>query len=168
MFADTRDERVRRIAQALGPDMIKIDAGEPGSIETEMNARGVPAVTVELGSPGRFEADMVERGLNGVRAVMAAWNMTDAVPERTSPAPFVGEAMAAVVTQHGGVAEVHVVVGAEVGEGDPVATMRDSFGRVVERAHAPVMGRVIAVATDPLREPGSVLVRILVAADEVG
>lgn len=165
VFSDPRNPRNRRIAELLGPDMVKVDKGQKGTVETTFNDAGVPAVTLELGPPLVFEAAMVRRGVDGVRNLMRDLRMLPGAPTRPRPA-FVGNATTTVATQRGGWATLEIALGDRVRAGQAVGFVADAFGRVTERLTAPVEGRVLVVATDPMREPGDRLVTILSQNDE--
>lgn len=165
MFAFAGTKRAERIAELIGPDIIKLDPGTMGTIETEMNRDGVPAITLELGRPEMFDPVMVARAVAGIKRVMADMEMLVVAPPRTT-APFVGNKLVVVSAARGGFAHVLVPLGATVTKGDVVATISDAFGRVVETVRTPESGRVNTVVTDPLHDPGDMLLRIVfVSAD---
>jgi uncharacterized protein len=60
----------------------------------------------------------------------------------------------------GGYSEILVDLNSDVEEGDEIAMQLDAFGDERESYFAPVAGKVLSVATDPIREPGALLVRI--------
>lgn len=159
-FTDPRLPRNRRMAELVGPDMIKIDAGAKGSVETAFNDAGVPAITLELGGPLRFDPVMVRRGTDGLRNLMREMKMLDGEVAAPPPA-FVGNQGTSVRTDRAGWATLSVELGDAVRKGQTVATLADPFGRVIASYAAPLEGRVLVVATDPMREPGDSLIRIL-------
>lgn len=161
VFADCSIPEVRALAEQLTPDLIKDDPGERGTLETELNACGIPCLTVELNSPRIFQNDVADRCADGVLNVMVARRMLDGhgAPDRSA---ILARDLHVVTTRTGGIAEVFVETGAPIAKGDPVAFVRDAFGRVREMHKAPVDGIVLARATDPLRETGAVLARIIV------
>lgn len=164
VFAET--PAARAMAKALGPDMIKYDPGEKGSIETTLNANGVYAVTLELGEPDRFDPILVARAQSGIRNVMRQMGVIASPAEPPSVKPFIGNRTVDVVAPRGGFARVLTPLGSEVKLDQPVATISDPFGRVTFTARAPMAGRVLSVATSPVREAGSLLVRILAWSDD--
>lgn len=164
VFAETA--AARSMARALGPDMIKYDPGERGSVETTLNANGVDAVTLELGEPDRFDPVMIARALSGLRNVMRDLDMIEGPAEPAAVKPFIGNKTVDVVAPRGGFARVLTPLGSEVKFDQPVATISDAFGRVVHTARAPMAGRVLSLATTPVRESGALLVRILAWSDD--
>jgi uncharacterized protein len=70
VYSDQRNEVVAELVQIMPADIIKDDAGEAGTVETEMVSIGVPAMTVELGAPKVFNADMTTRGVQTVHNIM--------------------------------------------------------------------------------------------------
>lgn len=164
VFAETA--AARAMAKALGPDMIKYDPGERGSIETTLNANGVDAVTLELGEPDRFDPVLIARGQAGLRNVMRDLGMIEGPREPPAVAPYIGNKTLDVFAPRGGIARVLTPIGTEVKLDQPVATISDPFGRVIYTAKAPMAGRILSVGTSPLREAGSLLVRILSWSDD--
>jgi uncharacterized protein len=66
VYSDQSNEVVAELVQIMPADIIKDDAGDPGTVETEMVSIGIPAMTVELGAPNVFDADMTTRGVQTV------------------------------------------------------------------------------------------------------
>lgn len=163
VFADTN--RARAIGELIGPDMIKIDPGVAGSVETEMLKSGVPAITLELERPEMFDRVVIGRAVEGIKRVMVDLQMLapGSAPPRTVT-PYIGDTLARVATSRGGYATLLVDLGDDVTKGQRVATMADPFGRIIETLTAPESGRVSTIATDPLRDPGDSLMRILYTA----
>ena len=69
-------------------------------------------------------------------------------------------------TQRGGWTRLLVGLNDGVTVGQPVAIVSDAFGRETERLLSPVTGRVSTIATDPLRDPGAMLMRIAYFSDD--
>ena len=70
LYAFASTARTRRMAELVGPDVIKLDKGEKGTVENELTLAGVPAITFELGAPEVFDATIVKRGEAGLRNLM--------------------------------------------------------------------------------------------------
>lgn len=168
MYVFAGSDRARAIAELIGPDMIKIDPGVAGSVETEMLKSGVPAITLELERPEMFDRVVIGRAVNGIERLMVDLKM---LPSGSAPArtvtPFIGDTLARVATSRGGYATLLVDLGDQVSKGQRVATVADPFGRIIETLTAPAQGRVSTIATDPLRDPGDTLMRILYTAPAV-
>jgi predicted deacylase len=161
LYAFASTARTRRMAELLAPDVIKMDRGDRGTIENTLTEDGVPAVTLELGMPERFDEAMVTRGVAGLLNLMREQAM---LPGRVAEPPknlVVGNALAAVRAPRGGWAKLLVPLGAKVTAGQPVATMADAFGRVTDTLLASETGVVAAAFTDPRRERGGMIVRII-------
>ncbi len=161
VFADFRNETAHQMAHDLMPDLIKNDPGQSGTLETTLMGKGVPAVTLEIGGPKQLQPDLVARAVAGLENVMRGLGLL--AGERRKPAvqPFVGANSTNVFTDHGGFAYIHVKLNERIEQGQKIATVVDAFGREKASYFAPYGGVVLSVATDPLREPGAMLVRIL-------
>jgi uncharacterized protein len=70
VYSDQRNEVVADLVQIMPADIIKDDAGEAGTVETEMVSIGFPAMTVELGAPKIFDPDMTTRDVQTVYNIM--------------------------------------------------------------------------------------------------
>ncbi|WP_262692056.1 succinylglutamate desuccinylase/aspartoacylase family protein [Kordiimonas aestuarii] len=161
VFADFRNDIVREMAFSLMPDMIKNDPGEDGTLETSMVRKGIPAVTFEIGGPKQFQAGLIDKALNGLENFLNAQGFLAEGENRAAPTPVVGSSFTNVYAGEGGLAVIEVDLKDHVKKGDPIATLYDPFGRPLRHHYAPVSGAVVAVATDPVRDAGAMLVRIL-------
>ena len=162
VFANFRNRDARRMARLLGPDVIKNDTGGKGTLESALLGVDVPVVTLELGAPKVFQGGLVERGVSGVRRVMQSVGMLEgSVDTSDLPAPIVGRQYQDVVARSGGFVDMQVSLLQKVIKGDVLARQYDAFGRIKEIYRAPGSGYILTVATDPLREPGSLIARII-------
>ena len=162
MFAFAGSKRAREIAELIGPDIIKLDPGVKGTIETEMLGSGVPSITLELARPEEFEPVIVARTIAGIERVMVDMKMLSSVENPQSViTPYIGNALVEVVAGRGGFARMKAQLGADVTKGDVIATISDPFGRIVETITAPQSGRINTIATNPLRDAGDLLLRIV-------
>lgn len=128
--------RARAIAELIGPDMIKLDPGLTGTVETQMIKSGVPAITLELNPPESFDPVVIGRAVAGIQRVMADLKMLPegVAPPNQSPPPFVGDTLATVRTTRGGFTTLLVDLGDAVVKGQIVARVADPFGRTIASA----------------------------------
>jgi len=161
VFADFRNAKARSMAFALMPDMIKDDAGQKGTLETSFVKAHIPAVTFEIGGPKVFEPELIERAVLGLKNLMVAEHMLAGTAIKPLAAPFVGSSYTNIYAKEGGTVQIKVQLAEPVKKGDLVAIMSNPFGEEIRRYFAPHDGRVLSVATDPLREPGKMILRIL-------
>jgi uncharacterized protein len=166
MFAFAATPRARAIAELMAPDIIKLDQGEKGTVENELVRAGVPAITLELGTPEVFDAAMVARGVAGIENLMRDLAMLAGPVAARSPTTFTGNAIEAVRSPRGGFAHLLVPLGSTVAKGQPIATLSDAFGRVTDTIMAPVAGRINTSFTDPRRERGAMIARIVWWSDD--
>ncbi|UTW58516.1 succinylglutamate desuccinylase/aspartoacylase family protein [Kordiimonas sp. SCSIO 12603] len=161
VFADMRNAKVKQMAQALMPDIIKNDEGQNGTLETTFMKLGVPAVTYELGAPKVFQPDMIRRAVLGLKNLMVAEGfLSGSVIKPVAPS-FVGGNYTNVYAEDGGIVVVQVDLLENVEKGQLIAIGYDAFGSETKRYTAPHAGKVLARATDPFRETGTMLVRII-------
>lgn len=166
LYAFASTARTKRMAELLGPDVIKLDRGDKGTVENTLTDAGVPAVTLELGMPERFDAEMVRRGVAGLQNLMREQKMLAGDVVEPPATMVVGNALARVMAPRGGWATLLTPLGSRVEKGQLVATMADAFGRVTGTLLAPESGVVAAAMTDPRRERGGMILRILHMKDD--
>jgi hypothetical protein len=103
---------------------------------------------------------MITRAVEGIGRVMADLKMIASAPAATVT-PFVANEIKPVRTTRGGYTTLAVALGQDVEKDQLIATVADPFGRLVETIRAPVAGKINVIATDPTREPGDTVVRIV-------
>ncbi len=161
VFADFRNKTVKQMAYDLGPEVIKDDRGQRGTLETSLLMKNIPAVTFEIGAPKVFQMDLVARAQKGILAVMKRHGILSGKPKRQGSRPIVGTKVSNIATRQGGFAYIEVSLLQKVKKGQVLARVFDPFGNQLDRYVAPHDGYVLAHATDPVREQGSLLVRLL-------
>ena len=166
LYAFASTPRARTMADLMAPDIIKLDQGEAGTVENELVRAGVPAITLELGTPEVFDPVMVGRGVAGITNLMREMKMLDGPATAKSAATFTGNRLEAVRAPRAGFAHLLVPLGSAVTKAQPIATISDAFGRITDTVTAPVAGRINTSFTDPRRERGGMIVRIVYWSDD--
>ena len=159
VFAST--PRTRRMAELVGPDIIKMDKGQRGTVENTLTDDGVPAITLELGRPEMFDDIMIARAEAGLTNLMREMKM---LPGKVTAPPatlFIANDTQAARATKAGWARLLLPIGANVVKDQPIAEVRDAFGQLLEVVKAPVAGRINMVATDPRTDIGGTLARIV-------
>lgn len=165
LYAFASTPETLAMAQLLAPDIIKLDPGVKGTVENTLTPDGVPAVTLELGYPQVFDAPTIARGVAGIKRLMAAHAMLAPQPAATVT-PFVANKLVDVTTPAGGFMTLNVALGSIVVADQRIASLADPFGRTIATITAPVAGHVNSIATNPLREPGDMVLRIAFHSDD--
>ena len=161
---------VSRLAELAQPDVIKIDPGEPGSVETTWVDYGVPAITLEIGPAKQWNSDLIDRGEAFIYRLLADLAM---LPNSTAPEVDLSDTYKATNFSYVDVSQtswvnVTVAVLDDVQEGDVVARAYNWFGDLVETLTAPVSGRVLQAQVNPAVEVGTTVVQIVYNATEDG
>ncbi len=164
VYADPRNEKVKMLAELLAPDIIKYDAGEKGSVETEFVRANIPAVTFEIGGAGVWQQELIDRSVLGVHTVMSALKMT---AKASGPAPsatpktFLGNENTSLRAVVGGFVEYKVGLLDMVVKDQLLARQMNAFGTIVAEYKAPHDGKILSVGDEPVREPGALVVRLI-------
>jgi predicted deacylase len=159
VFAST--PRARRMAELVGPDIVKMDKGDKGTVENTLTDDGVPAITLELGRPEIFDDTMIARAEAGLTNLMRELKM---LPGKITPPParlFVANDIMAARATKSGWMRLLLPIGTPVKKDQPLAEIRDAFGTLLETVVAPVEGRINMVATDPRTDRGGTVARIV-------
>ncbi|KAH8728231.1 hypothetical protein GQ44DRAFT_724751 [Phaeosphaeriaceae sp. PMI808] len=155
-YADFRLPYVERLAKLLQPDTLKIDPGEPGSIETTFVLNKIPSITVEMGQAKVWNNSLIDRAFDFVNRVMVDLKIT---PSNDTVEPDLSKVYIATTfhdsySQVGGFVERLVGVDEPVKKGQPIANVRNAFGDILETLVSPADGRMFQSPRDPSIEPG--------------
>lgn len=160
-YADYRADGVQALAELAYPDVIKIDPGEPGSVETTFVDNGIPAITLEIGPAKRWNSDLIDRSEVFVYRLLAdlgivAQNESSSLGavEGDLSATYKATNVSSVSVTTAGWVNMTVGVLDDVEEGQEVGVVYGWFGDVLERLTATVTGRVLTVEVDPAVEMG--------------
>lgn len=174
-YADFAAPGVQRLAELAQPDIIKIDPGEPGSVETTWVDFGVPAITLEIGPAKNWNRTLISRAEDFVYRLMDDLQMdTSKKSNHTGPvtvdlsSTYKATNISSVSVKHSGWVELNVIPLQDVTEGEAVGTVFNSWGDVLEELTAPVTGRVLTVRVDPAVEQGSGVVDVVYNATSTG
>ncbi|KAH8637693.1 hypothetical protein IG631_09528 [Alternaria alternata] len=155
-YSDFRLPYVERLAKLLQPDTLKIDPGEPGSIETTFVDYGIPSLTVEMGQAKVWNNSLIDRVVDYVNRVMVDLKIT---PTNETVEPDLSNTYMITTfhdtwSQYGGFVERLVAVDEPVTKGQPIAHIRNPFGDIIETLLSPETGRMFQSPRDPSIEPG--------------
>lgn len=162
VYADYRFPYVRRMAELTEADLIKIDPGAGGTIETTFIEKGVPAITLEIGSPKLWQEDLIDRTEAFVYRLMDDLQM---YPNSTVPLGNLQNVsswtdFSSTFTTRTGWVEPKVKLLEMVVATQIVALVYNSFGDAVETLRAAVAGQVYQVRTNPIVEQGTEVVGV--------
>jgi uncharacterized protein len=163
IYADYRVQGVKELAEAFPADIIKVDPGEPGAAEQAFNEAGMVSITLEIGAPKVYQPELINRSVVGFHNILKQYGMLAGKPGLNAAMQntYIGRESQSVRARVGGYAEILVALNQDVKAGQLVAVQRNGFGDVIARYTAPYDARVSSIGTDPIREPGSMLVRLI-------
>ena len=161
-YADFELDGVRRLAELAQPDIIKIDPGEPGSIETTWVSSGIPAITLEIGPAKIWNQTLISRAVDFTFRLLDDLQMTSGgTPELDLSNTYRGTDFFDIPVTRSGWVEMYVGVLDDITEGQSVGTVYNSWGDVIEELTSDVAGRVLQVAVDPAVEQGARVLSII-------
>ena len=165
---------MQRLAELAQPDIIKIDPGEPGSVETTWVDNGIPAITLEVGPAKNWNRTLISRAENFIYRLIDDLQMdTTKAANQTGPVAvdlsktFKATNISSVSVLHSGWVELNVEPLQDVKEGEAVGTVYNSWGDVLQNLTSPVTGRVSTVRVDAAVEQGAGVVDVVYNATSI-
>lgn len=157
-YADYRLEGVRRLAELTEADVIKIDPGDEGTIETTWVQRGTRSITLEVGPAKAWSSPLIARSVEYLFRLLGDLGMTsDGEPGGYVPQldnTYIGTNFTSVTPSYSGWVNMTISSLEDVQEGQEVGTLYSNWGDVLETLTSSVTGRVLYVAVDPVVEIG--------------
>lgn len=173
-YSDYRLPYNSRLATLAQPDIIKIDPGEPGSVETTWVENSIPCITLELGPPVSWGHEYIQRGQDFIFRLLADLRMTppasssnttdttttssdgrEIIPDLSKT--YISTNRVDIPTTKAGWAQPLVDVLDDVAKDQALVHVYNSWGDLLETVRAPDDSRVLQVKTDPAVEQGSIV-----------
>jgi uncharacterized protein len=163
-LADTQYPTARKVGLAFGFENVikysmetreQVDRGR--SLNRQAVADRKPTVLVEIGENGRTDAAFVQPIVAGVENLLRVLEMTAGVATGTRPDTRWFDGTASADAGSTGIFTPVAVRGRMLRKGDPIGTVRDYAGRVLEEIVSPVDGYLMyGLAGPPVRAGESV------------
>jgi hypothetical protein len=163
--ANLKNSVTRRMAMLQCPEIVVHSEASDGTMRGVLMERGIPAITVEVGDPLRFQQKLIRDSLHGVLSVLSELGVVDESDVDPVNEPIVCRRSSWMFAQHGGLLDVIPAAGQKVERDQEIAHVRNVFGDVIARYHAPEDGVIIGRSTNPICETGSRLVHLGVIGD---
>lgn len=160
-YADFRNKDIKKMAELLDADVVKLDNGEPGSVETSFVNIGIPSITFELGSSETVQPEIVNRAVQGIINNLIYWKLLPNKEIKTLNKTFYGNNWIKIKAEKGGFIEPHIKLLNKVSKGDLLFTQYDSFGKKIKEYFSPISGIVVSIKNYPYSTPGDSLGRII-------
>ncbi len=162
IFADFRIAESLQMARLMNADCILDDPGDEGVLETTWNRNDIPSITVEVGMGKTTQPDLIERSLIGIHNILKSFgnlegDLTEAVTKAVE-----SKSVVSIRANQGGFVLPQVSLLDRVSKGDVVAKQYDAFGELIESYVAPEAGVVLSFNNDAMREPGALVVRLMI------
>jgi predicted deacylase len=137
----------------------QVDAGGR-SLNRQAVADGRPTVLVEIGENGRRDQTFVDAIVSGTENVLRVLGMADGIPAPLRPDTRWFDGTVSVVASRSGIFTPVSASARNVRTGDPIGTVRDYHGRVLEEIVSPVDGYALYGLTGPPVRAGEAVVTI--------
>lgn len=162
---DLRSPTVMKLATLLEPQIILHSPNTDGTLRGAAAQQGIEALTVEVGDPQRIQRGMVRDAYTGLTSALAHLGLLD--PIETDPQEEIIQCARSywMYTDRGGLLHVLPSLGERVKRGDEVARLRNVWGDLVVRFHAPEDSVVIGKSTNPTAGAGSRVVHLGIEGD---
>jgi predicted deacylase len=159
------DERAHELGLAFGAPYLLDAALRAGSLREVAGELGVPVLTYEGGEALRFDDAAIEVASNGVLRVLGHLGMIPDPPPAPAEPPLVMHQSRWVRAERGGIIDLHVTMGQQVAEGEPLWTTTSPLGAERATIGSPYAGIIIGGTTLPLVSPGEAVLHVGVPGD---
>lgn len=158
--ADLADAETRRLASAFAAPVMLHAPLRDGSLRGAARERGAKVLLYEAGEAWRMDEWAIDAGVLGVRRVLAALGMTDPLPEAETAPSTACHRSGWVRARGTGMLHLEADLGQQVGKGERLGGLFDSFGKRVRLVHADRSGIVIGRTEAPVVNRGDAVVHI--------
>jgi len=157
---DVTDAENRRLARALGTEVIINEVGLEGMLRRAANDIGIPCVLVEAGEPNDFDRTIIDQVVTCTRNAMVDLGMLQGEIKEPNFRIIVKKTEI-IRSDHGGIIDMKVEPHQLIYEGDPLFSITNPFGKERDTLKAPFTGMVLGVRTRPIAAPGTPVVLLL-------
>lgn len=163
---DMQNDTLSTMLRLLEPDIIVSNKGTASFGEASgltlracAISKGVQSITLEYGNPQVYQEEMIERGTTGLQNLMK-WMGLQPGEATVPPARNVCSKSYWLFTQKGGYLELYVELNEKLTKGQPIGTLRNAFGEIIEEYVAPEAGIVIGKSTNPVNISGGRIIHL--------
>jgi hypothetical protein len=144
-------DTAQRLARAYGLHYVVCDTTDTlgGTSSAAAAAAGIAAFTAEAGGRGLLEPAEVQRHLRGLRSSLRAAGVLEGEPDPPLAGQQLVQRFLWLRSSARGWWQPSVDVGDTVAAGDPMGTVCDGFGDVVETVTAPEAGALLFLTSSP-------------------
>ena len=158
--ADVSDPETRRLARAIGCEVMVNEVAIEGMLRRAMNDIGIPCVLIEAGEPNTFDREVIDQVFIGIKNAMVDLGM---LPGEMKEPLFrvIVKKTELIRANHGGIIDMKVSPRQLVYEKDPLFSITNPFGKERDIQKAPFTGMVLGIRTRPIAAPGTPVVHLL-------
>jgi hypothetical protein len=144
-------ETAQRLARAFGLRYVVCDSTDRlgGTTSAAAAAAGIPAFIAEAGGRGLLEPTEVKRHIRGLRSSLRAAGVLDGEPDLRVEGQQLVERFVWLRTPTAGWWQPTVEVGETVAAGEPLGTVLNGFGDVIDTITAPEAGVPLFLTSSP-------------------
>ncbi|NNC90984.1 MAG: succinylglutamate desuccinylase/aspartoacylase family protein [Acidimicrobiia bacterium] len=164
--ADLDDSPTFELTKTFAPPVAIHSRVRDGSLRQAATEVGATTLLYEGGSALRFDQAAIGAGRNGVLRVLASLGMIESAEPGGSM--LLARSSRWVRAQQSGILHLEVDLGAEIRNGDTIATVFDPFGKRLGRILSKGDGLVIGRTEHPLVNRGDAVAHIADVGDERG
>lgn len=157
------DPAVERLAKSFASRVIISSTGPEGTLRRAATDADTPTITVEMGEAHRFQRQLIDEALEGVRSVMAEFEMAPSARVKWPGWRTIikNDEKTWLRADVGGLVETHYREGSIVEAGEPICTITNPFKTESTVVEAPFAGLLVGVLENPLVYPGNPLCHLV-------
>jgi predicted deacylase len=150
---------VKTMMELFPVGLIWDDPAYPGVLHNAFVDVGIPCFTPEIGAARVLDPEMIPLFVEGTLNVLKHYGVVPGPLGRTGAdaGVFIGNSAFPILATEAGLVEYLVQLDDEVKTGQKLAVQRNTFGEVVAEYASAANGRVGALRSDAMSDPGNVL-----------
>ena len=162
--ADLKDPITRKMAMLQNAQIVVNNFPSDGTLRGAAEEIGIHAITLEVGNPNTFQKGMIRDGLTGLHNLLGYLEMLDCQIEEPEEEAIICKRSYWIYSDEGGILNVLPPVGRMVEKGELIATIKNVFGDMVKKYHAPEAGVVIGKEVNPINQTGGRILHLGILA----
>lgn len=158
--SNTNQELTKKLTELQHAEIVVNTPPSDGTLRGVAEDLGISSITIEVGNPNTFQRKIIKSGLEGIHNVLSYLKFYPYEIIENKDKTIVCKKSYWIYTDAGGLLTVHVDLVQKIEKGELIATLKDVFGNVVKKYHAPESGVIIGKSISPVNHTGGRIVHL--------
>ncbi len=154
------EELTKKLTELQHAEIVVNTPPSDGTLRGVAEELGIPSITIEVGNPNLFQRKIIKSGLEGIHNVLSYLKFYPFKIVENKDKTIACKNSYWIYTDAGGLLTVHVDLVQKIEKGQLIATLKDVFGNVIKKYHAPESGVIIGKSVNPVNHTGGRIVHL--------